>query len=219
MPLPTFEQYIGGIEDGMILALKEPAEAIGVNKVVTYSGDLDAENLKRSIAGNAKEFPKIMVSYGNGNDILDPKVATLPGKALQFRHQCWFTAIVASNDARSEKIRRRGTPETEDAPAVPGCYAMMELVRQKLSGLTIKSGSQMLTFEPLKPLATDNILRIPNVTAYALIFGTYFRWISPDRTTAGVDVTDLFIDVEGLNDHPANYTQERPGVKFENVFS
>lgn len=210
MPLPTFEEYIGGIEDGIVEALRAPAEALGVTKVSTYSGDLDAENLKRSIAGNATEFPKIMIAYGNGNDIIDPKnQAVYPGKPIHFRHSCWFTAIVASNDARSEKIRRRGDG------LVPGTYGLMNLVRQRLTGLTIKSGSQMLTFEPLRPLATDNILRIPNVTAYALIFGTYFRWKWEPTITPGVEVTDLFIDVEGLNQHPSNYTQELPGVKFE----
>lgn len=212
----TFDQFVGGIEDGMILALKTPAEAIGVQKVVSYSGDLDAESLKEALSGNAAGFPKIMISYGNGQDVQDPKISALPGKPVQYRHECWFTAIVASNDPRSEKIRRRGTPETEDAPAVPGCFQMMELVRKKISGLTIKNGSKMLTFEPLKPLGTHHgFVRVPNVTAYAIIFGTYFRWISEDTTTTGVDVSELILDVESLNDHPSNYTQEIPGVRFE----
>lgn len=210
-----FEFYAGGIEDGIITALKNTMTTMGVKTFATYSGDMDTENLKKQLASFTAAFPRVMVSYATGVDIPDPPTPRVGGRPTQLRHECNFAVIVATNDARGETARRRGAPNTL------GAYAMIAKVRETLSGLTIRKvvneGEEneetvTLTISPLMPMSNQYIMRIPNVTAYAIIFGTYWRWKTVDRTTEGLPVSELVLDVQSMNslvENPGNL----PGVE------
>lgn len=208
----NFAQHIIGIENGILTALK--ADMTGVNSFGTYSGDLDSENLKRQIASFAKDFPRVLVSYTNGRDMQDPKTSIVIGRPIHFRHDCTFAVIVAANDARSDQVRRRGLTGPS---GTLGTYEMIAKVREKLTGLMfrVQVGDEWvsLTNQPLLPVANEYVLRIPNVTAYAVMFRTYFRWVSTDRTVAGIPVEDVTIDVESLMEHETS-PPGKPGVEM-----
>ena len=48
------------------------------------------------------------------------------------------------------------------------------------------------------PTANEFIARLPNITAYAVPFDTYFKWSSKDRSGDGTAVTQLVLGVESL---------------------
>jgi hypothetical protein len=189
-PKLTFHETTAG-RDGM-----------GIKSFATYSGDLDAESLTKNLMEFAAKCPRVMVSYMNGMDVQDPKTSPVLGRPLPFRHDCVFGVIVASNDIRSETIRRRGTSDTT------GAYQMIAKARETLAGLVIRqvideeTGETVpLTFEPLMPVSNEFIAKKQNMTAYAVIFKTYFRWVSPDRTGTGQAVQELVLGVESRNRH------------------
>lgn len=225
--MKDFEFYAGGIEDAILDALTVGMESTGVKTFQTYSGELDSESLKRALGEIAPKFPLVMVSYTDGTDTRMPSTAPVLGRSLHFRHDCTFAVICATNDARGENARRRGklvgTRQT-------GAYTMISKVRELLSGLQIRKiidetdiemygeslylGEEvLLTNQPLIPVANEFIARLPNITAYAVIFETYFQWSSPDRSKPGIPVTEISVGLDSLND-AAKPKEILPGVNF-----
>ncbi len=204
-----FDITVGGIEDGMLAALRTGMSAMGIQSFATYSGDLDSDNLTKRLMEFATKCPRVMVSYMNGRDFRDAGTSPTLKKALRFRHDCSFAVIVASNDIRSETVRRRG------AAGSSGAYSMIAKVKKTLSGLSIQavvdSETKILTQTPLLPITTEFITRKQNMTAYAVIFGTSFRWASPDRSAEAIPIESVTIDVESLMEHDTD-PPGKPGV-------
>lgn len=202
-----FDFVAGGIEDGTLAILEDGMT--GVKAFETYSGQLDNENLKRAIGEMSNKYPLIMVSYADGVDIRSAATSAVLGRSLHFRHDCSFVVICAADDPRGEKQRRRGST---------GTYAMMAKVRELLTGRRISKVvdgvTHLLTSEPLIPVSNEFVAKLPNITAYAVIFETSFNWSSPDRTAEGIPVTDFVLDVESLNS-PRQNEGLLPGVEFE----
>jgi phage gp37-like protein len=222
-----FEFYAGGIEDAILGALEAVLRPQGVRTFDTYSGELDSENLKQAIGVLSPTFPLILVNYTDGVDKRDPATAPVFGRSLHFRHDCTFAVICVTNDARGENARRRGRSVQS---RTIGAYTMIDKAREILSGLRLKKvvdtsdlevfgdtlflGEEvLLTADPLTPVANEFIARIPNLTAYAVIFETCFKWSSPDRSSAGTNVSEFVLDVDSLND-PAEPSDNLPGVNF-----
>lgn len=205
-----FATTVGGIEDGILSALKTGMTGMGIQSFATYSGDLGSDNLTKRLMEFAKKCPRVMVSYMNGRDFRDAATSAVLKRSLKFRHDCSFAVIVASNDIRSETVRRRGTA------GATGAYAMIAKVKTLLSGLmleaVIDSNTVRLTQAPLMPITTEFITRKQNMTAYAVIFGTTFRWASPDRSVEPVHITDYTVEVESLMEHDQNLPG-KPGVE------
>lgn len=203
-----FEFYAGGIEDGIIEVLTPvmKADPLKVRELTTYSGQLDADSLKEALASDARIFPLVMVSYTGGESVPDPIRPAVMGQPLSFRHDCGFVVIVADDNPRGERARRRSK-----------IYAMIAAVWETLTGVRLKTeveGEQvLLNAAPLMPTTNEYIERLPDVTAYAVHFETAFRWTSPDRTIAGTPVDAIEVGVERLNASgilPGDY----PGVKI-----
>lgn len=213
--MKDFEFYVGGIEDAILQTLEQTLKPLGVKTFDTYSGELDSENLKGALGALAPNFPLILVSYTDGKDTADPVVAPVGNRSLHFRHDCSFSVICVSGDARGDKSRRRGKV---------GVYAMLAQVREILGGLRFKAEFEnenaeieqiLLTTQPLKPSGVEYIARIPNCTAYATFFDTYFRFStaerrSEERAVVTLDMTlDTKIDSETNLENP---TGNVPGV-------
>lgn len=213
MSQKDFEFYVGGIEDTILTLLETEMKPLGVKTFASYSGELDSENLKQALGALTPKFPLVMVSYADGRDTQDPKTPAIFGRSLHYRHDCSFAVICASSDARGETARRRG--QLNKGKRI-GTYQMLAAVREILSGLNliidIDNEKTDLTNQPLLPIGIEYIARIPNVTAYAAIFDTYFRYSTPDRTQAGIDVTEFTLNVESLNDTEIEELQ-LPGVE------
>lgn len=213
---PDFDFYIGGIEDAMIKKLEETMkESLGVKKFALYSGELsDPTQLKSAIGALTPQFPLVMVSYADGEDTDHTKTSPVKGESNVYRHDCTFVVICASNDSRGIEAQRRGKA---------GTYKMLAAVRKHLSGLIIKAiykadensaGVEVqLTLTPLKPLANEFIARLPNMTAYAVPFETYFKWSTVDRTETGTAVSEIILGVESLNTS-SGQSENTPGVTF-----
>lgn len=210
--MKDFEFYVGNIEDAILALLEQALKPLGVKTFELYSGDLDADSLKKAIAAIAPKFPLVMVSYTDGSDVQDPKTAPVLGKSLHFRHECSFVVICASDDARGETARRRGSATNGNRI---GTYRMLSKARETLSGLRLfvdENGTDVvLTSQPLMPSANEYIARMPGITAYAVIFDTEFRYSTLDRRTEGTAVSELILNVNG-NDS-STLLNEAPGVK------
>lgn len=189
-----FDFVIGGIEDGIMAALDT---AVGVanegyvKAIASYGGELDGEQLKRALGELQSRMPLLLVAYGDGDDIEDPPTVPVAGEPRCFRHDCTFTVVCCSADARGDKARRRGGK---------GVYKMISDVREALGGLTLIAdveGEQIrLNDDPLKYDGVEYLARLPDLTAYAVHFATYFRYSEPDRTEQGELVSELIFTVD-----------------------
>jgi hypothetical protein len=213
MPDLDFDFYAGGIEDAIIAILSQAMKAapLNVRELTTYSGELDPDNLKKAIASRATMFPLVMISYADGEDTRLPATSSVLGKPLHYRHDCSYAVICADNNPMGERTRRRSK-----------VYGMIAKVRKELTGrrLTTVVGEGedaetiQLTHEVLEPVANEYIMRLPDITAYAVIFKTFFNWSSPDRTQAGTPVSELVLGV-GSNNSLGQPGSNLPGTTFE----
>ena len=206
-----FEFHVGGIEDRIIEVLQ--AGMPGVKNFFTYSGELDADNVKKAISSLTPKFPLILVSYTVGDDKRIPATARIKNAPLHFRHQCEFGVICATSDARGETARRRGA--ITGAQGKLGCYRMMSKVRTLLSGLwlekVVEGETVQLTHDPLIPLSNEFMARLPNMTAYAVIFETSFNYETLDRRGDGIAVENVEVEVIKQTSRPL--PPIAPGVK------
>jgi len=207
--MPEFDFFVGGIEDGITeilwAALGSAAEPPGyLNEIAMYGGELDEKVLKQFIDELTPRFPLMLVTYGDGEDDLAPATAPVFGEPRIWRHDCTFSVICCSDDARGETDQRRG---------VGGAYQMVADARRLLAGRQLKKEGTLLTFEPLRPSGVEYLARLPQLTAYSVHFDTYFKWTEPDRRAAGIPVEGLIFDVTPLGGptRPGG----KPGVIFE----
>jgi hypothetical protein len=227
--MPSFDFHVSKIEDGIQALLtarylKAPGNPDGYLKAIAaYGGDLDEKVLREFVTQQTTKFPLALISYGDGEDQLQPATSTALGQPRTFRHLCTFSIIHCSNDARGEKQQRAGV------------YQMLSGTREALSGVVLvwrpgeTEGSGqivsrvpnqrkavddvLLNVEPLRPTGVQYLARLQDMTAYAQHFDTYFDWTEPDRRAAGVPVEDLILDVTPLNG--SSEPGELPGVEIE----
>lgn len=201
--MPGFDFFVGGIEDGIIelftSLLSVQADPPGYLKTVTtYGGELDETTLKKFVEELTPRFPLMLVCYGDGNDRLVPATSPAANEPRIWQHDCTFTVIACSDDARGELAQRRGAVNR------PGVYQMIADARDLLAGRRFRRalGSEqvLLTCEPLRPAGVEYLARLPQLTAYAQHFDTYFKWTEPDRRPAGRLVDELIFDVSPLNE-------------------
>lgn len=205
-PVLDFNFYAGGIEDGILEVLTTPMRAIGVKSFATYSGQLDSpDDLKAAISQQLLQYPFTMVSYAGGESKRDPATSAVMGRPLHYRHDCSFAVIVADNNSQGEKARRRNK-----------VYQMISIVWNELTGVRLKKEiddvEYLLNTQVFEPI--ENIqIRLPNITAYGIVIDTAFKWTSPDREAAGVDVSEIVVGVNALNNAgKRRLLPELPGV-------
>lgn len=211
MPVLDFEFYAGAIEDAIVGQLTTGMPGVPVD---TYSGQLDdAKEVERAVSSKGRKFPLVMVSYADGEDTRTPGYSPVAGRPLVYRHDCFFAVICLSDDKRGEKVRRRGIGEQR------GIYGMLGQADRILTGVrfekTVGSEKFLLNVDPIEPVSIEYI-PLPNLTGYARIYATAFKWSSPDRTPEPIDVTALELDVSSLNQAGTRRTPpELPGVTAE----
>ncbi len=216
-----FEFYVGGIEDAILQLLKNEMRGDGVKTFATYSGELsEPDQLKKALGELIITFPLVMVSYADGEDKQNPVTSPVGGEPIHFKHNCTFVVICASSDARGELAQRRG--KLSGTKKI-GCYKMLSKVRDILSGLQIETIAEnadgedeevLLTYAPLVPEGNEFIARLPNITAYAVPFNTYFKWSSKDRSANdGSAVEQVVLDVTSLNTSGLR-DENKPGVRI-----
>jgi phage gp37-like protein len=187
---PEFDYVVGGIEDGMIQVLKDaivlPVDGGYVKTISTYAGELDKDTLRAALAELVGSLPLILVCYSDGEDKALPATPPVAGEPFVVTHECSFSVICCSDDARGEKTRRRGAA---------GVYKMLADARRLLSGLRftkMEGGVKVLLNSlPMTPAGVDYIARLPDLTAYAQHFDTTFSYETQDRRVVrpGVNIT------------------------------
>lgn len=195
MSFLLFDQVIGGIEDGIIATLKEAAPY--AKTVKTYGGELDTDQVKRALGELTPQLPALLVSYGAGVDTLDPAVTARKGEPRLYRHDCSFTVICCSGDARGDATRRRGSG------SAVGLYKMIADARYALGGLqfvtTVGDEKIALNGEPLRYADVEYVARLAELTAYAVNFTTWVRFSEKDRRVTGSLVQELVFTVENTD--------------------
>lgn len=201
-----FEFYAGGVEDGIIEILEPVMKSppLSVRRLTTYSGELDTANLQKALASGPSTWPAVLVSYADGEDSLFARTSPVLGRPRVYRHECSFVVICADNNPLGERARRRSK-----------VYSMIAAVRRELTDRRLKTivddDEVLLTTEPLTPVANEYVMRMPNITAYAVVFQTAFNWESEDRIEEGIPVTDVLVGTESLNEETET-TGNLPGV-------
>jgi hypothetical protein len=189
--MPEFDFFVSGIEDGIIAVISGLKTPTGYLKTIdSYGGELDEKTLKSFVDQLAPMFPLVLVAYGDGDDVLSPVTSVALGEPRVFRHDCTFSVICCSDDARGETRQRKGTA---------GVYKMLADTRKLLAGIRFRKEGELLTLNPLTPNGVEYIARLPGLTAYAAHFETYFKWQEPDRRDPDVEVTELIFEVDPLN--------------------
>jgi hypothetical protein len=209
-----FGQIVGGIEDGMMAALEAAvgvkSEGGYVKTIASYAGEMDRDTLKHAVDELTPRMPLLLIAYGDGKDVEDPATVPIGGLPRFFRHDCTFTAICVSDDARGDKARRRGT-----AGGV-GVYKMIADVRSVLGGkvfsVTDDGDTIYLNQDPLQYSGVEYLARLPDLTAYACHFDTWLRFSEPDRTQPGQLVQELTLSINPLN--PETNETNLPGVSI-----
>ncbi|MBA3242470.1 MAG: DUF1834 family protein [Acidobacteria bacterium] len=205
----TFSFIVGGIEESMIAALKEYCKEYNPD-VSAYGGELDAKNLREALEHLQPRFPLYLASYGDGKDTFQTALGPEIGAPHQYRHDCSFTVICCSNNARSEGARRRG------ALGDVGVWEMVEDAQTALSRMqfVVVVGEEkfLLNQEPLNPAGVEYIAHLPEMTAYAVQFDTYFFWVTPDRREPASSVQEIEIE---LFPSTGGTNSDRPGVVLE----
>ena len=207
--MPDFDFFVSSIEDGLVeivtAALGHEADPPGyLNEIGIYGGELDEDVLKRFVEELTPRFPLMLVNYGAGEDSMSPGTAVAFGEPRIWKHDCTFTVICCSDDARGESEQRRG---------VAGVYKMVADVRRLLAGRQLKKEGTLLTLEPLKPAGVQYLARLPQLTAYAVHFDTYFVWTEPDRRSEPLAVDQLIFEVTPLGE--PSEPGGKPGVILE----
>jgi len=236
-----FDFHIGGIEDGIVAALSQSLLIAngGYMKVIqTYGGELDSDTIKSAISQLALSFPLMLVAYGDGKDVRFPATPMVgrdagfpivpisnPQPVLQavpqnYKHECSFSVICCSADARGELERRRGVTVSAPGVSSPGVYKMLADVRDAISGLKFQATDQesnvvLLNSDPMVPVGVEFIARLPQMTAYAQHFLTAFQYSSRDRTTAPGALNEVVFNLEGQRgtwSQPMETEPTTPGI-------
>ncbi|MET0626570.1 MAG: phage protein Gp37 [Pyrinomonadaceae bacterium] len=206
-----FSFKVGGIEDGMVAALKEYCASYRPD-VATYGGELDTKNLREALDSLSARFPLYLVSYGDGEDKLLSPLGPEIGAPREYLHGCSFSVICCDDNARGEAERRRG------ATGHVGVWQMIEdaqtaLTRMQFVAVIRREGEAdetvVLNTEPLNPAGIEHITQLPELTAYAVHFDTAFVYSTPDRRQPGAAVQEIEIEIFP-SDHGSN--SSRPGV-------
>lgn len=213
-----FDEFVGGIEDGILAALEPLTVRAGgyLKTLGYYSGELDAETLRAFVRENSPNFPLALVCYTDGEDVYSPPIAPVGHQPRIIEHRCTFSIMACADDARGDKARRRGTSTSV------GVLRIISDVRAALAGLPLRASvtdpetnevaEVLLTLDPLTLAGHEFIARMPQLTAYAQHVTTRFKWQEPDRRAAATPVSELIVDVRPLP--PFSYrTPALPGVQ------
>lgn len=203
-----FSFIVGSIEDCIVAALKEYCEGYKPD-VATYSGELDAKQLREAIDSLAPRFPLFLVSYADGSDKLLSALGPEIGAPRQYKHECSFTVICCDDNARGETERRRGSGSKH-----VGVQAMIEDADAALAHMqfvaVVGDEKLLLNQEPFAPAGVEHIAQLPELTAYARHYDTHFTYSTPDRRAPGAAVQEIEIEIfpssRGTN-------TSRPGVE------
>jgi len=213
--VPGFDFFLGGIEDGIIGALTQAtAVAHGgyAKTIAPYSGQMDSEMLRKALSDLLPSMPMFLIAYADGKDVESPALARLPNSLRVFKHECTFTVIAVSDDARGETQRRRGTTNA----AQPGVYKMVADVHATLDCIQFKKTDPatslpvLLTLDPLQPAGLEYLARLPDLTAYAVHYDTYFKYVV-EPPAPGPLVQELIFEVDGQEQFGTTVPGE-PGV-------
>lgn len=175
-----------------------------------YAGELDEKKLREALEALQSRFPLYLVSYGSGTNTRETQISPEPGAPWIVRHDCNFVVICADNDARGEAEQRRGPV---------GVYKMIDDAHVALEGrhlfalLGEEPDAERVLLNPGEFLATDveHIAHFADVTAYAVPFSTYFRYLTPDRRDPLTEIGDVEFEINLLNS-PRVGRGNAPGV-------
>lgn len=207
--LNRFDFNVAAIERGIIARLETgdnqtpSVKSRGVRQISCYAGELDTtENFKDVIKKLVPKFPLILVSYGSGADKrLNENL--LYADSIEYRHDCGFVVICASNDRRGNETRRHGTAEKI------GIYEMIGAITELIGGLAIEVAGEPVC-APLEPSGVEPLMRLTDLSAFALHFSTSFRYRTPDRRAVAVTVEEIEAHIN--NNSNSAVASNLPGV-------
>lgn len=189
--------FISGIEDGMVAALDAVAGEYA-GDIAPYGGEFEnPKELQDALAALSPRFPLFLVGYGVGDDFEETATSPEPGSPVWVRHECNFVVMAASDDARGEHEQRQGV------------YKMLADARKALSHRQIAKVIEGETEEETEtiilnpgefiPQRNEFIAHFENVTAYAVPFKTYFRYLTPDRRALATEINQIVFTIDPLN--------------------
>jgi phage gp37-like protein len=202
-----FQFYVNGIEDAVVAALQaKVGEYAG--DISLYSGELDeAPKLRDALAALANRFPLFLVTYTEGKSTRETQIAPGQGAPWSVRHDCTFLVIVADDDARGEDKRRRGAYNMASE-------VLAALESRQFVYVTEENEKIVLTPGEFISSGIEHIASYPDVTAYAVPFQTYFKYLTPDRRPQAQAIDSIVFEFNPLNQH--RDAPGAPGVTVSN---
>lgn len=208
MPEPEldldFSFYARGLELGSLEVLETPLKAIGVKSFDTYSGQLDDEKkLADAISQKTLRYPFVLASYAGGASENDPPTSETDLEPRYHRHYCQFSLIVADDNPQGETQRRNKV------------YDMASVIWKTLVGVRLKKqvGDEQILLNSVPFDEPGHVMiGLPNATGMGIIFNIAFDWVSPDRTDAGQELSEIIVGVTPRGD-PTGNPGNLPGVE------
>ncbi|HEX8747393.1 MAG TPA: hypothetical protein VF717_09340 [Pyrinomonadaceae bacterium] len=216
--MKPFDYHVRGIEDGIITAIKAQS-GVASEAVRPYKGELDQEELKKESKSALKSLisrlPFYLIAYAAGYDTSDGSGPIFPGDEIVRVHRCTFTVLCCGSDWRGEAAEKIGVAKmiaTAQAAVVGRQFVKTEEiegggVEEVILNLDVMTVSE----DPPNP---EYVVRLPELTAYAVHFDTMFKYLAADV------VPDVPIEIEQINfslgvrnaPHPET---DAPGVHAE----
>lgn len=213
-PVQNFAFFVGGIEDATIAVLNT---AVGeyAGDIDLYSGELDdPKKLREALDELSPRYPLFLATYIEGLNTWETQTAPGVGSPWSVRHDCKLMVLVIDKDPRGETERRRGA-----SAGTRGAYGMASDVLEALENRQLRYVTEsdekiLLTHGVLVSTGIEHIISYEDVTAYAVTFETYFKYLTPDRREPAQEIDSIIFDFNPLNNH--RDTVGAPGVNVSN---
>lgn len=216
-----FEYYVKRIEDEMIAALLEKVggDEGYTQNVIVYRGELDSDELKKeskqALTRIVSKLPMFLITYADGEDEIDPQYPWIAGEPRTIKQYCTFSVICCAGDARGERAGQSAKT------AGVGVYRMIQDAQEALMGrkfIVVENDMKIpLNLSPLGPSQPPNpeyVVRMDELTVYAVHFDTFFKYQSTDWQGVTTEVETMTFDLDPLNPESAA-TGEKPGVNVQ----
>lgn len=212
-PVQNFSFFVGGIEDAVVAALQakvgKDAENGYAGDIAPYSGELDdTKKLREALSALHARFPLFLVSYTDGVSTRQTQIAPGVGAPWEVRHDCTVLALVIADDARGETDRRKGAYDMAS-----DVLAALENRQFAYVYLDDDDNEQKIMLTPGEFISTgiEHVASFGDVTAYAVPFETWFKYLSPDRRDPATPLEEVVFAFHPL-DSSGEHIEPGPGV-------
>lgn len=207
-----FEFYTNGLETAARAALNaQVGEYAG--DVALYNGELDQEDLEQALRDLVTRCPLFLLGYVKGKNTWEHPISPVCGAPWVVRHDFLFAVILVDDNPQGDEERRRKVNvmvgDTLRALSNRQLYLAVETEGEE--GPVIEQ--VLLNPGELKETDVELIASLQDLSARAVPFEGYFRYLTPDRRDEPIPVSGVELELESAGNYTG--TPGMPGIRVE----